>query len=152
MSGEKSTTARSERGPSIESEIGKSIDPPRNFTISTEERVRALAAGAPAWAIRKRRIEDAIARYERTLRDVLDAMLVAGASADRIEAKLMERAKRLDIAKTNALIDAHNRYYPIEANLPIDPRSGEYLQLGRLWKREPLLTVEALVAEVIAEK
>jgi hypothetical protein len=130
--------------------IGKSIDPPRNFHISTEERVRALAAGAPAWSVRKRRIEDAIARYERTLRDVQDALLVAGASAARIEAKLLERAKRFDIAKTNALIETHNRYYPIEANLPIDPRTGGYLQLGRLWSREPLVTAEALVAVVRA--
>jgi hypothetical protein len=131
-------------------EIGSSIDPPRNFKISIEERVRALASGAPAWAVRKRRIEDAIARYERTLRDVQDALLVADAPAERIEAKLLERAKRFDIAKTNALIETHNRYYPIEANLPIDPRTGGYLQLGRPWQREPLVTAEALVAVVRA--
>jgi hypothetical protein len=146
VSSDKSSTPNAD----LSGEIGSSIDPPRNFKISTEERIRALAAGAPAWALRKRRIEDAIAKYERTLRDVQDALVVAGATAERIEAKLLEKAKRFDIAKTNALIETHNRYYPIEANLPIDPRTGDYLQLGRLWKRELLVTAEALVAIVRA--
>ncbi len=31
----------------------------------------------------------------------------------------------------NELIDKHNRYYPIEANLPIDVRTGRLLDRGR---------------------
>jgi hypothetical protein len=151
MTGEKRANSRVDGGAAPESELGKSIDPPRNFTISTEERVRALAAGPPAWALRKRRIEDAIARYEALLREVRDALLVAGATAERIEAKMTERAKRFDLAKTNALIEAHNRYYPIEANLPIDPRTGGLLHLGKPWKKEPFVTVEVVVARLLAE-
>ncbi len=39
----------------------------------------------------------------------------------------------------NELIRQHNEYYPIERNLPVDPRTGEYLTVnGRPYWREPL--------------
>jgi hypothetical protein len=129
--------------------VEMSIDPPRNFKISLEDRVRAMAAGPPAYAVRKRRIEDALARYDRTLGDVRDALRMAGATDERVAQKVRERARRLDLAATNKLIDAHNRYYPIEANLPIDPASGEYLLLGEIWTMEPRVTVDSVVRAVL---
>jgi hypothetical protein len=129
--------------------IERSIDPPRNFTITTEERVRAMAAGAPAYAVRKRRIEEAIDRYDRTLRDIAEASLLAGADDARISSKVRARAQRLDIAKTNKLIGAHNQYYPIEANLPMDLTTGRYLLMSDPWEPEPLLTVDGLVEGIM---
>lgn len=132
------------------SELERSIDPPRNFTITTEERVRAMTVGAPAWAVRKRRIEDALARYEHTLRDVGEATMLAGGDDARIAERLRARAQRLDLAKTNKLIAAHNKYYPMEANLPMDPHTNGYLLMGQVWQPEPLVTVERLVADAMA--
>jgi hypothetical protein len=39
----------------------------------------------------------------------------------------------------NDLIDRHNRWYPIEARLPMDPRTRDYVKVGgRSYRREPL--------------
>ena len=39
----------------------------------------------------------------------------------------------------NELIDRHNRWYPIEARLPMDPRSRDFVKIGgRPYRREPL--------------
>jgi hypothetical protein len=39
----------------------------------------------------------------------------------------------------NALIREHNEYYPIERNLPVDPRTGEYVTImGRPYWRDPI--------------
>ena len=139
-----------ESEPRERSPLEESIDPPRNFTISLEDRVRAMAAGAPAYARRKRRIEDALARYERTLRDVAEACMLAGADDETLVRTVTTRAHRLDIAKTNELSASHNRYFPSEANLPLDPRTGAYLHMGEPFRPEPLIDVGSLVAGVIS--
>lgn len=39
----------------------------------------------------------------------------------------------------NELIEEHNRWYPAERRLPLNPRTGDYLTIGnRPWSREPL--------------
>jgi hypothetical protein len=39
----------------------------------------------------------------------------------------------------NELIDEHNRWYPAERRLPLNPRTGDYLTIGnREWRRMPL--------------
>jgi len=44
-----------------------------------------------------------------------------------------------DFSEVNELIDRHNRYYPIEARLAMDPRSRDFVKLGgRPYRREPL--------------
>ncbi len=41
--------------------------------------------------------------------------------------------------EVNELIDRHNRFYPIEARLPMDPRTGDYVLVnGRPYRRQPL--------------
>jgi hypothetical protein len=41
----------------------------------------------------------------------------------------------------NDLIDEHNRWYPAERRLPMNPRTGDYLTIGnRPWRKEPLDT------------
>ena len=41
--------------------------------------------------------------------------------------------------RVNELIEQHNEYYPIERNLAIDPRTGQYLTVsGRNYRREPV--------------
>ena len=39
----------------------------------------------------------------------------------------------------NALIERHNRYYPAEARLPMDPRTGDFVLVnGRPYRLRPL--------------
>jgi hypothetical protein len=111
----------------------------RNFSLSLAERVRAQE-GLPAHIRRKREIED---RWEAAL-----ARLRARRHAGATEAQLRRLAARIDLDRLNDLIDKHNRYYPIEANLPIDPRSGGSLENGRAFEKLPRVTVDRLLAAI----
>jgi len=114
------------------SALDETAAPARNFTVTLEDRVRA-AAGPPAYVRRLREIEDIEARL---VREVLD-----GADPER-----------LDLRRINDLIDRHNRYYPCEANLPMDPRSGRLLErVGRPWTPRPPFTA-SVVAQLARER
>jgi hypothetical protein len=121
-----------------------SANPIRNFTLSAEERIRAIASGPPAWAVRKRKIEDACEACAGDLVALYDKLAASATSAREIEAALTRAAERLDLAKLNALVETHNRYYPIEANLPMD-RTGAYLAYGRAWEPEEPFTPARLL-------
>jgi hypothetical protein len=123
-----------------------SPDLARNFTIPLEERVRAMG-GPPAYVRRKREIEDleerlmvAIADHEERRAALEDdaAELARLGTLPRGAAKAIERL--------NDLIDRHNRYYPIEADLRIDPRSGRLIDGTRPWAPRPAVTLADLVA------
>ncbi|WP_394835594.1 hypothetical protein LVJ94_01525 [Pendulispora rubella] len=111
---------------------------PRNFTLSVEERVRAVVAGPPAFMRRKRHIEDLEESIARGL-VLLDRGLAKRPETLRI---------RLDrqLVQLNELIELHNRYYPAEANLRMDPISGEILEMGKPWSPLPPATFESLRA------
>jgi hypothetical protein len=48
-------------------------------------------------------------------------------------------ARGWDFGEVNELIDRHNRWYPAESRLPMDPRTGDYaLVNGRSYRRRPL--------------
>jgi hypothetical protein len=48
-------------------------------------------------------------------------------------------AGRWDFGAVNDLIERHNRWYPIEARLPMDPKTRDFVQVGgRPYWREPL--------------
>jgi len=48
-------------------------------------------------------------------------------------------AERWNFAEVNELIDKHNRWYPIEARLKMDPRSRDFVKVGgRPYYRKPL--------------
>jgi hypothetical protein len=130
-----------------------SADPPRNFALPIEERVRALTIGAPAYALRKRRIEDTEEKLTAALVALHDALVAKGQSEEHVTAAMLTKAESFDLTKLNVLITNHNRWYPIEANLAFS-KDG-YLVFGRPWKPEEPCTAERLVAhakEQIARK
>ena len=103
----------------------------RNFRPDAGADARAIA-GPPVWMRRIREIEDAIAAHERRLRDAW-AEHAGDAAAWR------ELAARWNFADVNALIEQHNRCYPVEARLAMDPRTRDYVRVGgRSYEREPL--------------
>jgi hypothetical protein len=111
------------------------VAPPRNFTLSLEDRLRAYAQGAPGYIRRRRRIED------------LEERLVRRLAAAAAPAELAASAELVaELALLNDLIGRHNRYYPIEANLPIDVRTGKLLERGVPWRPLPAVTVDDLLA------
>ena len=81
-------------------------------------------------------------RRLRQIDDEIDALTtrLAQAYAERTDAASWRRlAQRWDFGEVNDLIERHNRYYPIEARLPMDPRTRDYVKIGgRSYRREPL--------------
>ena len=121
-----------------------SADPVRNFTISTEERIRAITIGVPAWAARKRKIEDDEARLVKELVELYDVLVRKQRTPTEIELAIVSAATAFDLDKVNKLVVQHNKYYPIEANLPMD-RNGNYLAYGKIWVAEEPYTAQRLV-------
>ena len=122
-----------------------SADPSRNFTLTVDERIRALTIGVPAWAARKRKIEDDQQRLVAELVELHDTLVAKRTAAGEIDRALQRAAAALDLAKLNDLVSSHNRYYPIEANLPMD-RRGNYLAYGRVWRPEEPYSAARLIA------
>ncbi len=56
-----------------------------------------------------------------------------------LEAAWTAELDRWDFREVNELIDDHNRWYPMERDLPMDPRTGDYVLVsGRPYRRDPL--------------
>ena len=115
------------------------VAPSRNFTLSADERLRAYAQGVPGHIRRRRRIEDLQERLVRQL-SAADVPGEAIAAADVVA----------DLALLNDLIARHNLYYPIEANLPIEVRTGKLLDRGAPWRPLPPVTARDLLAQAAA--
>src|SRR3954468_6512438 len=84
------------------------------------------AAGAPRFALRLLEIE----AEEQRHRELLAAerrRLAAEAGADALAFARSWRAVATtwSFDRINELIDQHNRWYPIERQLPLDPRTGD---------------------------
>ena len=111
------------------------VAPPRNFTLSLEERLRAYAQGVPGYMRRRRRIEDLEAK-------LIEKLAAAPAPADAAATAEVVA----DLALLNDLIDRHNRYYPIEAQLPVDVRTRRLVERGAPWQPLPSVTAADLLA------
>jgi hypothetical protein len=128
----------------------RSADPPRNFSLSVGERIRALTIGAPAYSTRKKYAEDLEEKLLQTLVKLHDTLVARGDDEAAVTRALAQKAATFDLRKLNSLIDTHNRWYPVEANLPTDPRTGEYLVYGRPWCPSERWTAERLVEHALA--
>jgi hypothetical protein len=106
--------------------------PPTNFSITSADRIRAVTAGAPAFLRRLREIEDLVVAIVRALAQRRRQAIAAGLDP---EAHARARAPVRAIARLEDLVSRHNRFYPIEANLPIDARTGALRERhGELWR------------------
>ena len=132
------------------SRIEETLAPQRNFFISTADRVRA-AAGPHAYMRRKRHIEDLSASLHRAVAAAIDR---AGGDVEAARRALHEGEGHGPSVKAlrelNRLITDHNRYYPIEANLPLDPVTRLELDHGRPYKPLPAVTLCDVFADVKA--
>jgi hypothetical protein len=94
----------------------------------------------PKWMERLREIHDELASHRIRLGRVYgDLRESCGDDLATFAARWRAMAGRWNFDYVNELIGQHNDYYPIEANLPVDPRTGEYVTLtGRPYNREPV--------------
>jgi hypothetical protein len=128
-------------------QVEETLAPQRNFSITTADRIRA-AAGPHAYMRRKRHIEDLSASLRETVTAAVDQ---AGGDAEAARCVLEGDATAAKaLRELNRLIVAHNRYYPIEANLPLDPISRLQLDHGRPYRPLPAVTLCDVLCEVLA--
>jgi hypothetical protein len=107
---------------------------PRRIRLFRADPATYLASlGGPLpYMQRLRQIDDATAEHERRLAETHAAHGGDAASWRRI-------AERWDFSEVNDLIARHNRWYPIEARLAMEPRTRDYVKVGgRPYRREPL--------------
>jgi hypothetical protein len=111
----------------------------RNFTPRADAYLAALR-GPLHYMLRLRTIEQRREALEEALDERWRALAAAcgGDSAGFAEGWRAEAA-RVDLAEVNDLIERHNRWYPVESGLPMDPRTGDYaLVNGRDYQLAPL--------------
>ena len=98
------------------------------------------SAVMPRFMQRLREIEDAVIHHRAALeREYGELREACGGDLERFAERWRSRARSWRFDDLNALIDEHNEYYPIERNLPVDPRTGDYVTIvGRSYRREPL--------------
>ena len=108
----------------------------RNF--STDVGATLLSLGGPLPYMR--RLRDIEALEEEHTRRLAEARAELAASGNgQFSEEWRALAARWVFDDINELIDDHNRYFPIEARLPMDPRTGDFVTInGRSYRRKPL--------------
>jgi hypothetical protein len=94
----------------------------------------------PRFMQRLREIEDRLAEHRIALeRAHRELRASCGRDPELFAQRWREIAGAWRFDEVNELIHQHNEYYPIERNLPVDPRTGDYVTIvGRPYQREPL--------------
>jgi len=110
----------------------------RNFAPSVEGYARSVA-GPPAYVQRLRQIEDEIGDHLARLaaaREEVDREVSDRAERDR---RWRDLAARWSFHAVNDLIEKHNRWYPVEARLAMNPRTGDFVHVGgKPYRLDPL--------------
>ena len=103
----------------------------RNFRPDAGSYLASLGGPLPYMA-RLREIDALTIQHEQQLADAYETL-----GGD--PAAWAALARRWDFGEVNDLIERHNRWYPAESRLPMDPRTGDYaLVNGRSYRRRPL--------------
>lgn len=111
----------------------------RNFVPSPETYL-ASAGGPLPYMLRLREIEQQTSAHESALGEAWRALAVDCAGDEgRFAEGWRAAASSWSFEDVNDAIARHNRWYPAESRLPMDPRSGDFaLVNGRDFRLEPL--------------
>jgi hypothetical protein len=138
------------RSTSVERLVGRDLDessgkgrPLSDRARQSRRSVEAYLKGGvrPRWMERVGDIDGAIARERRLLERAHEQLRQAcardgGSFAERWRALAREWPFPADLLE---LIEQHNEWYPIERDLPLNPRTGEYVRVGGRSYRRPEL-------------
>lgn len=95
--------------------------------------------GPLPYMLRLREIERATEEHEIHLRAEWHVLAEECGSESEFEARWVAAARETSFDEINDLIDRHNRWYPAESRLPMDPRRGDFaLVNGRDYHLGPL--------------
>ena len=114
----------------------------RNFRPSADGYLASLGGPLP-YMVRLREIEALTAEHEQALAAERDRL--AAASPERFDEMWRDVVARWSFDEVNDLIARHNRWYPAESRLPMDPRRRDFaLVNGRDYRLRPLDAAWAL--------
>ncbi len=111
----------------------------RHFRPTADAYLVATRGPLP-YMLRLREIEQRTEDHESSLREAwLRLAEECAADRKRFRREWLDFARRQVFDEVNDLIDRHNRWYPVESRLPMDPRRRDYaLVNGRDYRLEPL--------------
>ena len=108
------------------------------FSVATDVYARALG-GLPAHIRRLRQIEDETEAHLERLALAYNDLAAESGDGARFAPRWRSLADSWSFDEVNELIRVHNRWYPAEARLPMDPRTGDFIPVGgRSYRRQPL--------------
>lgn len=111
----------------------------RNWRPEADGYIASMGGPLP-YMQRLKLIEELEAEQLRKLESVWRGLARrADGDATRFAAQWQRLAERRSFHVINDLIDEHNRWYPAEARLAMDPRTGDYVRVnGKHYARRPL--------------
>ncbi len=147
---------------SVERLVGRDVDessgkgrPLSDRSRQSARSVEAYLQGGvrPRWMERAVDVDGGIARERRLLEGAYSELREACA---RDGGDFAERWRALATAwpfpaELIELIDQHNEWYPIERDLPLNPRTGDYVRVGGRSYRRPRLGPEWVLEQFPAE-
>ena len=131
---------------------GKELHIPQvNFDVPLEQQMRAKI-GPPSYAVRAKYLEDMTDKLmddlARQYRQVAESCRQHPAKFKKIWTAIVET---IDLSDLNQLVNEHNTFYPIEANLQADPETGQIMMGATPWKPKKKLSAEGLLARFPAD-
>ncbi len=103
----------------------------RNFRPDADSYLASLGGPRP-YMVRLRQISALTTAHQQAL---AEAYVAHGGDS----AAWVALVEGWDFSEVNELIDRHNRWYPAESRLPMDPRTGDYaLVNGEHYRKRPL--------------
>jgi hypothetical protein len=108
----------------------------RNFRPTADTYIASLGGPLP-YMRRLRQIAEETAEHERQLAETRAELLAE--EPDDFAERWERVARRWRFDAVNELIRRHNRFFPAEARLPMDPKTRDYaLVNGRPYRLQPL--------------
>jgi hypothetical protein len=109
----------------------------RNFRSEADGYLASLG-GPRHYMVRLREIEQLTAEHEQALLSERERLALALPPAE-FAAAWRALAEQWSFDEVNDLIERHNRWYPAESRLPMDPRRGDFVLVnGRDYRLPPL--------------
>ena len=110
----------------------------RNWRPDPESTILSLGGPLP-YMQRLRQIELLEAEHLRRLEALWRGLARRHDDPGEFARRWQRLAERLEFYVVNDLIEQHNRWYPLEARLPMDPATGDFVKInGRPYRRRPL--------------